>query len=364
MKIVFVTNLPSPYRVDFFNELSNYCELTVLYERKSASDRNSEWINKCDRKYKELFSNSKPVKNDESIGFDLIRKIKKCDFDCLLISGYYSPSAIFLILYCQINKIPYFIETDGGFNKQDKWYLAMIKKFLVRKAKGIFTTCDEMIDYYRELGYKGNIFKYPFSSIREKEILDKPYTKPEQLELRKDLGITGERIVVTVGRFVYGKGYDVLIKAWKQFDDAATLYIIGGKPTDEYINLINESGIKNIKFLDFMSHDELIKHYCAADLFVFPTRGDVWGLVVNEAMACGLPIITTNRCVAGVELVKNGQNGYVVEVDSEEALRKGINKFFSKNEDEISDMQNKSLEFIKQYTIENMAKYHIDKLTN
>lgn len=364
MKIVFVTNLPSPYRVDFFNELSNYCELTVLYERKAALNRNSEWINKGDRKYKEWFSSSKPIKTDESIGFDLIRKIKKCDFDYLLISGYYSPSVIFLILYCQVKKIPYFIETDGGFNKHDKWYLSTIKKLLVRKAKGIFTTCNDMIDYFRELGYKGNIFKYPFSSIHEKEILDKPYTKTEQLELRNDLGITDERIVVTVGQFIHRKGFDILIKAWKQFENAATLYIIGGNPTKEYINLVNELNLKNIKFLDFMPHDELIKYYCAADLFVFPTREDIWGLVINEAMACGLPIITTNRCIAGVELVKNGQNGYIVKAESEKALQERIFDFFSKNEAEIQDMQNKSLYFIKKYTIENMAKYHIDKLTN
>lgn len=54
----------------------------------------------------------------------------------------------------------------------------------------------------------------------------------------------------------------------------------------------------------------------AADIFVHPTREDIWGLVVNEAMAKGLPVITTDRCVAGLELIKNESVGRIVPVEN------------------------------------------------
>ena len=53
----------------------------------------------------------------------------------------------------------------------------------------------------------------------------------------------------------------------------------------------------------------------ASDLFVLPTREDIWGLVINEAMSFGLPIITTRKCIAGTELITDGENGYLLEAD-------------------------------------------------
>ena len=78
----------------------------------------------------------------------------------------------------------------------------------------------------------------------------------------------------------------------------------------EYINYISEHQLTNVFFFDFMNKELLFKYYQISDLFVLPTREDIWGLVINEAMANGLPIITTDKCVAGKELIND--NGYII----------------------------------------------------
>ena len=93
-------------------------------------------------------------------------------------------------------------------------------------------------------------------------------------------------------------------------------------------------------------------------MFVFPTREDIWGLVVNEAMANGLPIITTDKCVAGLELIEDGENGYIVPVENVDMLARKIT-FLLQNDSLRKIMAQKSLEYIKRYTIENMVVAHL-----
>ena len=108
----------------------------------------------------------------------------------------------------------------------------------------------------------------------------------------------------------------------------------------------------------FKTKEELKCYYQAADLFVFPTREDIWGLVVNEAMANGLPVITTDKCVAGLELIRDGENGYIVPVENVDILAGKITVLLQ-NDSLRKIMAQKSLEYIKRYTIENMAVAHL-----
>ena len=139
------------------------------------------------------------------------------------------------------------------------------------------------------------------------------------------------------------------------------LYIIGGNGS-EYLELVREYDLDNIEFVEFLNKDKLREYYLAADLFVLPTREDIWGLVINEAMACGLPIITTTNCIAGLELVVDDENGYLVEVEDDEALAERIQRILSNN-DLKDSMSINSLKRIKDYTIEEMAKKHIEVLS-
>ena len=168
------------------------------------------------------------------------------------------------------------------------------------------------------------------------------------------------RIVISVGRFIESKGFDVLIKTAKNLHENTTVYIVGGEPTDEYKKLIEENNVLNVNFIGFKTFSELVKYYRAADIFTLPTRTDVWGLVINEAMSCGLPVVTTDMCVAGVTLIENGANGYIVPIDDVSSLTDKINNLLSKSDEELSKAGAKSIEIIKNYTFEEMAKVHTE----
>lgn len=169
------------------------------------------------------------------------------------------------------------------------------------------------------------------------------------------------KIVISVGQFIHRKGFDVLLRAWKNCSSDAMLYIIGGEPTDEYTRLINQLNLTNVYFVGFKSKKELKEYYKAADLFVLPTREDIWGLVVNEAMAAGLPVITTDRCVAGLELIQNDFNGYIVPAGNEKALADKINNVLQ-DDKTIGEYSQNSIQAIAKYTIHNMAESHIHSL--
>ncbi len=366
MKILFVTNLPSPYRVDFFNELSQKCNLTVCYERESSSERDAAWKNESSRNFSEIYCKSKQIRTDKTIGLDLIRKVKSLKFDHLIISGYSSPSVVLLIYYCKLKHIPFFIETDGGFDKKDRFLMRIFKKSLIKRARGIFTTCNELVSYFSKLGCKGSIYKYPFSSLHAQDIYSEPANDIERFDLRKELGIKEPNIVITVGRFSYlngyGKGYDRVLMAAKLLSSMNVgWYIIGGQPTDEFLALKEEQGLSNVHFVDFKKKEELKKYYRAADIFVLMTISDIWGLVINEAMACGLPVITTNRCVAGLEMIVNEENGYIIPVGDEVQLAEKVEYLFS-NAPLRKQMEKNNLKKSLLWTIESMADRHIEIL--
>jgi len=96
-------------------------------------------------------------------------------------------------------------------------------------------------------------------------------------------------------------------------------------------------------------------------VFVLPTREDIWGLVINEAMAYGLPVITTDRCVAGLELVEDGVNGFIVPVKDVKLLAEKMNELLAAD---TAAMGAVSLDKVREYTIEGMVRAHKDIFEN
>lgn len=362
MRVLFLTNIPSPYRVDFFNELGKYCSLTVLYERNYAENRDGKWLHEKTNNFNSVFLKGKKIGPDSAVCFNVLKYLDRTKYDIVIVGGYSTPTGMIAISYMRFWRIPFILNADGGFiNKNENIIKKYIKKSFITSATYWFSSGNKTTEYLKYYGAKQKcILKYPLTSVLEKDILKKPINAYEKMLLRQSLNITEEKIILAVGQFVYRKGFDVLIKSCGKIPKDYGVYIVGGAPTQEYLKLKNNLLLgDNVHFVGFQSKDELKEYYLASDIFVLPTREDVWGLVINEAMAYGLPVITTDKCIAGLELVQDCKNGFIVPTEDHVELVEKINVILS-NTDVYRRMSQKSLEIIREYTIEKMAKRHVD----
>ncbi|MFZ7942501.1 glycosyltransferase family 4 protein [Neobacillus sp. 19] len=360
MKVLFLTNIPSPYRVDFFNELGKNFELTVLYERKQAKDRDEKWEADKPKNFREVFLKGIKVGNESGICFSVINFLKNKQYDQIIVGGYSTPTGMLAIEYLHLNRISFFLSSDGGIIKKDYCLKRLVKRHFISKASAWLSTGQKTTEYLCYYGADANrVYKYPFTSIKDRDILKGVPSVSEKSKVRRRLGIKEKKVIISVGQFIYRKGYDVLLNSSRILEKDIGIYIIGGEPTEEYMKIKKEFDLTNVHFVGFKTKVELMEYYKAADLFVLPTREDIWGLVINEAMANGLPIITTDNCIAGLELIEDYENGFIVPVNDHEKLANRIIDVLDNNELKYKMSEN-NIKKIKNFTIENMAKSHLE----
>ena len=328
MKVLFLTNIPSPYRVDFFNELGKFCELTVLFEREGYVTRDESWMNYKFDTFRGVILKGISLGKYEKISFAFLPYLIRKQFDFIIFGSVASVTGMLAVFCMRLFHIPYCIEGDGGLAGHGKGLKEVLKRMAISKAKLYFSTSVMLDKYYLKYGAREeNIYRYPFTSVREKDILERPLDKEEKRIIRQRLGITEAHVVISVGSFIPRKGMDILIKAAAELDRDLGIYLVGGVPTEQYLGLKEEYHMPHLHFVDFMEKEKLAEYYQAADFFVLATREDIWGLVINEALSYALPVITTHQCIAGEEMIRDHYNGLLVESENIEALRDGMAEF-------------------------------------
>lgn len=354
-KILFLSNIPSPYRVAFFNSLSRYCDLTVLYQLHASSERDERWTAQAEPSFRQVFLPGRQTDVDKAFCPGVLSWLRG-SWDAILIHGNSSPTELLAIAWCKTRGIPYILEGDGAFVGEGAGLKERVKRFAIRGAARYFSTCRELDNYYLHYGAEPDkLRRYRFSSLTEADILPRCPTRSEKKALRRKLGIREGKVVLSIGQFIPRKGIDLLLEAVKTLAPDLGVYIIGGTPTEDYLRFVREHGLDHVHFVAFQPKEALRDYYMAADLFVLPTREDIWGLVVNEAMACGLGVVTTNRCNAGLELIRQGENGFLVPVGEVPALAEAIREGLNQSE----ALGKKALETIRPITVTSMAQDHI-----
>lgn len=362
LKVLFTTNIPSPYRVDFFNELGKYCDLTVTFEKAYSDERDEKWKKFHFLNFKGIVLKGKPVDVDKAFCLEIIKYVRDRSFDFIVMADTVTPTGILAILYMKLFHMKYFLEADGGFVKSESFVKRKFKTFLMGKAAGYFSSSKSLDFYFRQYGAnEKRIFRYPFTSVFDYDVQKRVSTYDEKVFYRRKLGATEDKIVISVGQFIYRKGFDILLNEWSKIDEWVGLYLIGGVPTDEYKEIVRKNQLKHVHFVEFKKNEELKFYYKMADLFVLPTREDIWGLVINEAFAYGLPVITTDKCIAGLEMVENAANGYIVPLGNNNLLIKKITDILEDDHKRL-DMAANAILTAKKYTIEKMAMVHMDTI--
>lgn len=358
-RILFYTNVPAPYRRDFFALWGESSELTVLYDFRRASDRDAKWKTKKRGSYREVFlSEGKESPREEILnGFRAIRVLRQNRYDAVVIGTHGTHSAKILMAYMRMKGIPYILNLDGmltdDIHKKGRMN-TFLRSILFQGAALYLVTNAETEKYLERMGVsRERMRRYHFTSVSVSEL----ETDIDREAAKEKISCHAERMVLSVGRFIPLKGFDILIRAMEGID--AALYIVGGKTNGDYEALAARYGVTRIRFIPFMEKDALFDFYRAADAYVMPSRHDVWGLVLNEAMAKGLPLVATDHCGGGLEMIQNGENGFLVPVDDIGAMRDAIRKILA--DDALRARMGRRNEAIaRQYTIEQMVQDHKD----
>lgn len=361
MKILYVTNIPSPYRIEFWNQLGKKIDLTVWFEASNESNR--EWeINGLGDHFKFKFLKGITLGINMHINKIPFKELKEDKFDICVLGCYSTPTEMLLIQWLKMNKIPFILNSDGGFIKNENRLKANLKRYFISSANYWLSSgknCTKYLTYY---GAKEDLInEYSFSSITE-------YDMCRFLKNNREKKIKDNITILSIGRFVKEKGFDKLIESFaiilQKYHNVKLIIIGGGPEKDNYIELTKKLGIfDEVIIMDYIQKKYLDKYWLESDIFVFPTEEDVWGLVLNEAIAAGLPIVTSLKSGAAYDLVKDGDNGFLVNFKSkQEEIRAWAACCIEliKSEEMRLNFSSKSREIAKNYTVELMVEHHLE----
>lgn len=352
-KILILSIYPAPYRLGLCEFFSNFYQTDVFFEYSNGDKRDKRW-------FLSGGSHLLDTKNGRQQYKQAYKNLKQ--YDLVVLYDYATTEGRKLITRCKRAKIPYVINCDGVILTQKRNFLKdIIKRWLLSKASAYMASGEHAKEYFLRYGAKEDkVFLHGFSTLKESDMLRECVTQSEKIRLREKLGLPlDKKIAIAVGRFIPLKRYDYLLQEWYRIDEQCCLLLIGGGDEYEhYQQIIKKDNLKNVIIEQFHPTEELYDYYKAADIFIHPSSYEAWGLVINEAMAKGLPIVVSNTCTAGLELVKEGQNGYLFPMGQEDVAIERIQNLL--NDDSLrQDMANESLKTIQGYTMENMAKTHM-----
>ncbi len=234
------------------------------------------------------------------------------------------------------------------------WWVNLIKKKVYQCVDALFCPSPDWIETYKRFGFRKEQLFYGV------DVVDNEFWRRSENE-------SGIKInsgyFLSVGRFVAKKNFILLLKAYRKFADSvqdpADLILIGQGPEEKTLKSYASDNklMDKIHFYPFKTQDELRTFYLHASWFILPSKfGESWGLVVNEAMASGLPVLVSDQAGCGRILIKNGQNGFHFSPQDDNELANWLIRINLIPENERKKMGDKSLEIISAWDIDRFCK--------
>jgi glycosyltransferase involved in cell wall biosynthesis len=268
-----------------------------------------------------------------SLNPEIVTRIVKRRPNAIIIGEIGNPTMQLAFLLGKFLKIPVILGTESHDFLHRKsilgWIYAPLRKLTFRYADAIVVPGRLSQEYAIQQGSDSSrVFVAPNSVDNDFFFTLCSKYRREKETLKEELGIKADKIILFVGRIIEVKGVFFLLNAFarlKQVHENCALVFVGNGPAkDNLLRMRDATGIRDVFFVESgLGFGGIIKYYSIADVLVLPTTlAESWGMVVNEAMACGLPVIATRVVAAAHDMIVQGVNGFIIrERDSEELFK-------------------------------------------
>ena len=365
MRIVFLTNFIPPYRKTLYEQITLKVRvLKIFISIPMESNRN--WKVNHDGLAVIIQKNWSYVKNWRfgtdfieqttiHIPYDTITQLKQHDPD-VVISGELGFRSLLAAIYCKKFKKPLilWITLSEHTETNKKGIRIVLRKYLLKSASALLCNGESGKRYVQSLGIEKPTFKVPYSS---------DYTIRN--EAKKTFNPI-KRILFT-GQLIKRKGVLEMIESLEKWalENPTTkieLIVAGDGPEKVHFNLLENTKNVTVELLGTVPYEELKELYNKVDLYLFPTLADEWGVVVNEALSRGLPVIGSLYSQAVEELIQNEKNGWLFHPDQQKEFVKTLNKAINTPDSKLQKMSVKGIEAIQLFTPEKISENVIEAI--
>lgn len=347
MKVLIVFNHPAPYKIRLFNELAKYFDLEVIFEREKATNRPDAFYNIKDFNFKHTILKKGYFGEENSNTGELKRFIKEHhqEYDLIIMNGYSTLTELRAIRYMNKHHIPFVLYINGGLIKKESWLKKKIKTAFISSASYYFSPCEQADEYLSYYGADINkISHYIYSTIYDSDIVKHPLGEKEKLELRKKYNLPDGDLYISASQFIKRKNNTQLIDCFKNLP--AKLLLVGdGKQKEEYVRIIKDNHQTNVLIYPFEKRSSLFELMKCCDGFITLSSEDIYGHTTNEAFAMGLPVLSSNKVVGSRHLIKDGKNGFLVDLSQDNEIIERIKKLkILKSDDAIATAKENTIE--------------------
>jgi len=337
-RLAAVTSHPVQYQAPLFRQLAAHecIDLTVFYgdDRSVAGELDHDfgvrvqWDRPLLDGYRSIFltrrAGAQGAIRRLAAEAGIVRYLWRGRFDAVFIHSYATRLSILAYLGALASRTPVLLRTESERLRPRRRSIEVLKELLLRPllavTAGVMVIGEANRKFYDYYGVGRNRqFFTPYSVDNDYFLSQRRLLEASRHERRLARGWADDITVVGFsGKLIPRKGADVLIDAVANLQDEGLrvgLLLIGeGRERPALEERGRARGLKWTVFAGFKDQSELAAYYTCADMFVLPSRFDSWGLVVNEAMVFGLPVLATTMVGASLDLIEQGANGYVYDV--------------------------------------------------
>lgn len=368
LKLGVLVSHPIQYFVPVYKELARRpgIDLTVIYRTRLGIEayhdpgfgRLVKWDIPLLDGYRSYFLSDKTALR--GVEPWVIREILQRRFDVLIIHGYNYLTNLFAIAIAKLIGTSVIIRGDTRLRQQHLQAAAwkrIFKRSLFKLFDGFLSIGSLNRDYYLAFGAPAErIFFAPFCVNNAAFSFDVDRSKEVRRQFRETFGLPqGSIVVLFVSKLTVIKKPGDLINAYanlaQQFPNAWLIMAGSGEEEKSLKKMVAASALERVRFIGFQNQSVLPGLYVASDIFVMPSEGDAWGLVVNEAMAAGLPVIVSDEVGAAADLVQGHGTGIVYPCGDVKALGQAIKRLLQSEQQRL-EMGKRARVLIKAWDVE------------